>query len=91
MYCSTYCTVLYRAGQGGVLPAATQRTPLTVPAAGLVESVDAAAVARLAIALGAGRAHPQDQLDLAAGVELQVEPGDSVQQGAVWAVVHHNR
>jgi len=53
--------------------------------------VDAAAVARLAIALGAGRAHPQDQLDLAAGVELQVEPGDSVQQGAVWAVVHHNR
>jgi len=76
---------------GGVLPAATQRTPLTVPAAGLVQTVDAAAVARLAIALGAGRAHPQDQLDLAAGVELQVEPGDLVQQGAVWAVVHHNR
>ena len=53
-----------------MLPSATQRTSLTVPAAGLVESVDAAAVARLAIALGAGRAHPQDQLDLAAGVEL---------------------
>ena len=34
---------------------------------------------------------PQDQLDLAAGVELAVEPGDLISQGQVWAVVHHNR
>ena len=36
-------------------------------------------------------AAPQDQLDLAAGVELTVEPGDLVSQGQVWALVHHNR
>ena len=34
---------------------------------------------------------PQDQLDLSAGVELRVEPGDVVREGQVWAVVHHNR
>ena len=33
----------------------------------------------------------QDQLDLAAGVELAVEPGDEISQGDVWAVIHHNR
>ena len=42
-------------------------------------------------ALGAGRSHPADKLDLAAGVELMVEPGDLVREGEVWAVVHHNR
>ena len=35
-------------------------------------------MARLAIALGAGRLHPSDTLDLGAGVELRVEPGDVV-------------
>jgi len=34
---------------------------------------------------------PGDKLDLSAGVELQVEPGDHVDQGDVWAVVHHNK
>ena len=43
--------------------------------------VGAGAVARLAIALGAGRLHPSDTLDLGAGVELRVEPGDVVRSG----------
>ena len=53
--------------------------------------VGAGAVARLAIALGAGRLHPSDTLDLGAGVELRVEPGDVVRRGEEWARVHHNR
>ena len=53
--------------------------------------VGAGAVARLAIALGAGRLHPSDTLDLGAGVELRVEPGDVVTRGEEWARVHHNR
>ena len=39
---------------------------------------------------GAGL-RPKDQLDLAAGVELAVEPGDQISQGDVWALIHHNR
>ena len=46
--------------------------------------VGAGAVARLAIALGAGRLHPSDTLDLGAGVELRVEPGDVVRRGEEW-------
>ena len=74
-----------------VLPAATHVTQLTVTRSGVVTRVPAGAVARLAISLGAGRSHPSDTLDLAAGVELTVEPGDHVTCGQVWALVHHNK
>lgn len=37
------------------------------------------------------RCHPSDVLDLGAGVELRVEPGDVVEVGQEWAVIHHNR
>merc|ERR1711973_613733 len=57
----------------------------------LKTEIGAGAVARLAISLGAGRSHPGDNLDLTAGVELMVEPGDQVISGQVWAIVHHNK
>ena len=50
---------------------ASSVTSLTVSTTGLVTQIGAAAVARMAIALGAGRSHPSDVLDLAAGVELK--------------------
>ena len=37
------------------------------------------------------RCHPSDVLDLGAGVELRVEPGDVVEVGQEWAIIHHNR
>ena len=51
---------------------ASSVTSLTVSTPGLVTQIGAAAVAKMAIALGAGRSHPSDVLDLAAGVELKV-------------------
>lgn len=74
-----------------VLPTTSSVTSIRAEQSGKVVKVEAATVARLAQALGAGRSHPKDQLDLAAGVELTVEPGDLVSQGQVWALVHHNR
>ena len=74
-----------------VLPAASHVTQLTVTRSGVVTRIPAGPVARLAISLGAGRSHPSDTLDLAAGLEMTVEPGDQVVSGQVWARVHHNK
>jgi len=82
---------LCTADNNNILPLAMRTTSLTTNMAGFVARVEPSAIARLAIGLGAGRSHPSDKLDLSAGVELQVEPGDHVDQGDVWAVVHHNK
>ena len=66
-------------------------TSVMTRGSGLVTKIGAGAVARLAIALGAGRSHPSDTLDLGAGVELLVEVGDVVEEGQQWAVIHHNK
>lgn len=82
---------LCTADNNNILPMATTTTNLVSRTSGWVEKVEPSAIAKLAIALGAGRGHPSDKLDLSAGVVLQVEPGDHVDQGDVWAVVHHNK
>ena len=74
-----------------VLATTSSMTSVRAERSGKVMKVEAATVARLAQTLGAGRSHPEDQLDLSGGVELRVEPGDCVKEGEVWAVIHHNR
>merc|ERR1712088_20413 len=69
-------------GTGGVL---------TSELDGWVRGADAKAVGLLSQGLGAGRSLPDDVLDLSAGVEMLVGPGDRVEKGQVWAQVHHNR
>lgn len=75
---------------GNVLPRAKRTTDLVSPSTGWVRGADAKAVGLLSQGLGAGRAHPDDVLDLAAGVEMLVCPGDRVEEGQVWAVIHHH-
>ena len=70
---------------------ASTKTSVMAKSSGRVTKIGAGAVARLAISLGAGRYHPSDVLDLGAGVELRVEPGDVLEVGQEWAVIHHNR
>lgn len=78
-------------GTGGVLPKATTVTPLKSEYDGWVRGADAKAVGLLSQGLGAGRSLPDDVLDLSAGVEMLVGPGDRVEKGQVWARVHHSR
>lgn len=54
---------------------------LKVERAGYVASIDAQQVARVAFALGAGRAKTDDAIDPAAGVRLAVTHGDAVSPG----------
>jgi pyrimidine-nucleoside phosphorylase len=68
-------------------PAAT----VEAEAAGVVTALDARAIGRLAVALGAGRRTKDDAVDPTAGVALAVRVGDRVQPGDVLARLHTRR
>ena len=97
---------LCTADNNNILPMATSTTSLVSKISGWVEKVEPSAIAKLAISLGAGRSHPsifsenfrdmyfklfRGQARPLCWSELHVEPGDRVNQGDVWAVVHHNK
>jgi pyrimidine-nucleoside phosphorylase len=72
------------------LPTARRQVPLSADAHGWIERLDALAVARASIALGAGRERKGDPIDLAVGIELQAKIGDAVHRGEPLAVLHVN-
>lgn len=72
------------------LPTARQQRPLLAAQSGYVSRLDALAVARASIALGAGRERKGDPIDLAVGVVLETRLGDRVGVGEPIAVLHAN-
>ena len=63
------------------LPQAAVRLAVPSPASGYVAHVDARAVGRAALALGAGRTAVDDALDLGAGIDRLAAQGDRVREG----------
>ncbi len=55
--------------------------PVAAPRSGYVSAVDGEALGWIAVALGAGRRHLRDQVDLAAGLTLHARVGDRVSAG----------
>ena len=47
-------------------------------------------VALLGLKMKAGRAKVGDIIDPAVGVELLKQPGDPIDAGEAWCIVHHN-
>ncbi|WRQ86412.1 thymidine phosphorylase [Actomonas aquatica] len=74
----------------GLLPRAAQRVPLQALEAGVVQDVDAMAVALAALKLGAGRARAEDAVDHAVGITDLVKIGETVEKGQPLCVVHAN-
>ncbi|HVW21980.1 MAG TPA: thymidine phosphorylase, partial [Opitutaceae bacterium] len=72
------------------LPSARLRQPVPSPAAGIVQRVDARAVALAALRLGAGRARAEDRIDPAVGIDRLVKIGERVAAGAPLATIHAN-
>jgi pyrimidine-nucleoside phosphorylase len=71
-----------------VLPTAPIRLPISAPATGTLASIDAAAVAEVARALGAGRARAGDAIDPAVGIVLTPKVGDRLERAATIGAVH---
>jgi pyrimidine-nucleoside phosphorylase len=70
------------------LPAAPEVLEVRSPQDGYVQGVDAEAVGRVAMALGAGRARAEDRIDPAVGLTVLVKKGARVRRGEVLALVH---
>jgi pyrimidine-nucleoside phosphorylase len=73
-----------------VLPSARQRTRIVAPRSGVIEAVDAEKVGRASMLLGAGRERADAPIDHAAGIVLEMSPGDEVRAGAPLMALHHN-
>ena len=73
-----------------VLPQARQHTRLTATSSGFIESINGMNVALLGLKMKAGRAKVGDVIDPAVGIELLKQPGDPIDAGEAWCIVHHN-
>ncbi|MFZ1946274.1 MAG: thymidine phosphorylase [bacterium] len=75
----------------GRLPQPRHTVRLTSGSAGYVSLVDAMAIGRAALMLGAGRLESDDRVDPASGIELVKRRGDGVVRGDVLALLHAGR
>jgi pyrimidine-nucleoside phosphorylase len=73
-----------------VLPQARRRVPIAADADGIVQEVDAMAVALAALRMGAGRTKAEDMVDPAVGISDLVKVGEPVFRGQPLCVVHIN-
>ncbi|MDD5676940.1 MAG: thymidine phosphorylase [Kiritimatiellae bacterium] len=73
------------------LPAAAIREPLPARHAGFVQTVDAGAIGRAALLLGAGRTRVTDAIDPAAGITALKKIGEAVSIGEPLVILHTNR
>ncbi len=71
-----------------VLPQAPVMVPLEAERSGFLSSVDAEAIGRAAVALGAGRRRKGDPIDPAVGIVFQAKVGDRLEAGKPIGEVH---
>ncbi len=72
----------------GVLPRAPVVVPLPTPGAGWLGGVDAEAIGRAAVDLGAGRRRKGEAVDPAVGIVLEAKLGDRMEAGGAVGAVH---
>lgn len=71
------------------LPAAPRRDVVTAGRAGYLAALDAEAVGRAAVVLGAGRSRAGEAVDPAVGLVLEARPGDAVRAGQPLVHLHY--
>ncbi len=71
-----------------VLPAAPVAVPLDADRTGYLAEVDAEAVGRTAVALGAGRRRKGDPIDPSVGIVLRAKVGDRLEEGKPIGEIH---
>jgi pyrimidine-nucleoside phosphorylase/thymidine phosphorylase len=70
------------------LPLGGHSRPITAPTDGWVESVDAMAIGRACVTLGAGRMRSADGVDPGAGIFLHAKAGEKIAAGERLATLH---
>ena len=70
------------------LPRARSVVEVEAPRGGFVAAIDALAIARVAMELGAGRTRVDEPIDVSVGVVLRKKPGERVRRGEALAELH---
>jgi pyrimidine-nucleoside phosphorylase len=70
------------------LPQAPVRYELKAPHAGFIHAIDGMALGLAVNALGGGRAHKDDRIDLTVGLDLRAKVGEQVATGAPLLAIH---
>ena len=73
-----------------LLPQANYSQDIPAPKGGFIQAIDPLTIGICAMELGAGREQKDAPIDLAVGLELQTQLGDSVQKGASLAKLYAN-
>jgi pyrimidine-nucleoside phosphorylase len=73
-----------------LLPAAPYIKPVSAPSEGYLDKVDAEAIGRACVTLGAGRKQAGDSVDPAVGISSIRKIGEKVEQGEPLAFAHAN-
>ncbi|MEC7744246.1 MAG: thymidine phosphorylase [Candidatus Thermoplasmatota archaeon] len=74
----------------GILDGDLFSTTIEVGMEGWVSDIDAMTVAEACLEMGAGRKSLGDEIDRRVGVALEVQVGDYLEKGEVWATIYHN-
>ncbi len=72
------------------LPTAGKQIPCPSPSSGFVARVDAEAIGRASLLLGAGRTRTEDTIDQAVGLSNLKKIGEYVEEGEPLCVIHSN-
>jgi len=78
------------AWEDGILPAAEFTADVPALASGYIQGINAEAIGRSVMLLGAGRENIDSRIDLSVGIVLKKKVGDPVKQGEALAVTHAN-
>ena len=73
-----------------LLPGAEFTTPVYLEEAGYIKAIDAEAVGKTALLLGAGRETKESDIDLGVGLIIHKKIGDQVAQGEAVATLYYN-
>jgi pyrimidine-nucleoside phosphorylase len=71
------------------LPAAPDRAVVEAPSSGFLVALHAECLGRAAVALGAGRARLDDEIDHGVGIEIHAQPGAALRAGDPVVTLHH--
>ncbi len=74
----------------GILDSDLFSTTIEVGIEGWVSDIDAKTVAEACLEMGAGRKSLGDEIDRRVGVALEVQVGDYLEKGEVWATIYHS-
>lgn len=83
--------VKYQKGDISKIKVSDKTYAIKSPIKGEIKKIDALALGKLSLALGAGKETIKDKIDYSVGIKLNKVIGDKVKKGDVLATIYHNK